>query len=142
MRVVFDRAGRLPVASALARTAREVPVVVCTAEPDGARARALAAEGVELVPAADLPAALRALRARGIHSVLAEGGAGIAGALLRHGLVDRLVIFQAPVILGEGALGAFATAPAAPAAGAHRLRVIARRRFADDLMTEYAMSTP
>lgn len=140
VRVVFDRAGRLPVASALASTAREVPVVVCTAEPDGARARALAAAGVELVPAADLPAALRALRARGIHSVLVEGGAGIAGALLRHGLVDRLVIFQAPVILGEGALGAFATAPAAPAAGAHRLRVIARRRFADDLMTEYAMT--
>jgi diaminohydroxyphosphoribosylaminopyrimidine deaminase/5-amino-6-(5-phosphoribosylamino)uracil reductase len=70
---------------------------------------------------------------------MVEGGSGIAGALLQHDLVDRLVIFQAPVILGAGALGAFTSAPAASSAGARRLRVIARRRFGDDLMTEYAL---
>lgn len=139
-RVVFDRAARLPAGSALVRTAGEAPVIVCTADPDSARARSLADAGVEVVSAHDLAQALRQLRRRGINSVMVEGGAGIAGALLQHDLVDRLVIFQAPVILGAGALGAFTGAPAASSAGARRLRVIARRRFGDDLMTEYALT--
>lgn len=141
VRVVFDRSARLSPDSALVRSAADVPVILCTAEPGSERARVLAAAGVELLPAAELPDAMRQLRRRGVHSILVEGGAGIAGALLQHELVDRLVIFQAPVILGAGALGAFATAPAATAAGARRLRVVTRRRFGDDLMTEYATDT-
>jgi diaminohydroxyphosphoribosylaminopyrimidine deaminase / 5-amino-6-(5-phosphoribosylamino)uracil reductase len=38
----------------------------------------------------DLPSLLRALGRRGVTRVLAEGGAGLAAALLRQGLVDRL----------------------------------------------------
>ncbi|MHB1225031.1 MAG: bifunctional diaminohydroxyphosphoribosylaminopyrimidine deaminase/5-amino-6-(5-phosphoribosylamino)uracil reductase RibD [Gemmatimonadaceae bacterium] len=139
-RVVFDRSARLPLGSALVRTAGESPVIVCTACSDSPGARALAGAGVELLPADDLIQALRRLRQRDIHSVMVEGGAGMAGALLQHDLVDRLVIFQAPVILGAGAVGAFTSAPAASASGARRLRVVARRRFGDDLMTEYALT--
>src|SRR5690606_32306313 len=102
-------------------------------------ARALADAGVELLLSADLPDALGQLGRRGVHSVMVEGGAGIAGALLRQELVDRLVIFQAPVILGAGAVGGFACAPAVRAAGARRLQIVARRRIGDDLVTEYAL---
>lgn len=51
----------------------------------------------------DLPAMLRALCARGINDVLCEGGGRLAGALLEAGLVDELLLFYAPKILGDPA---------------------------------------
>jgi diaminohydroxyphosphoribosylaminopyrimidine deaminase/5-amino-6-(5-phosphoribosylamino)uracil reductase len=71
-----------------------------------------------------------------------EGGAGIAGALLGAALVDRLIIFQAPVVLGAGALNAFGDLPAVPLAEARRLPVLARRAFGDDLMSVYSLRDP
>ncbi len=139
LRVVLDRSCRLPLDSALVRTARDVPVLVCTEQPESPAARALVAAGVELLPATDLSQVFRELRQRGVHSVLVEGGAGITGALLMRNLVDRLVIFQAPVILGAGALGGFSLAPAVPATEARRLRVVAHQRINDDLLTTYAL---
>ena len=47
-----------------------------------------------------LTAALKALGARGVTRVLVEGGGRIAAALLRFGLVDRLVWFHGPRIIG------------------------------------------
>ena len=139
-RVVFDREARLPPGGRLARGAADAPVIVVAERPDPARADALRGSGVELLVADGLPAALDALGARGIRSLLVEGGAGIAGALLGHRLVDRLVIFQAPIILGGGALAALAAAPAAAVGEARRLPVLERRELGDDLMTIYALS--
>ena len=91
------------------------------------------------VRVADLPAALRALRARGIRSLLVEGGAAIASAFLDAELVDRLVICQAPIVLGGGALAAFGATVPRRAAGVRRLPVLRRQEFGDDLMTIYAI---
>lgn len=139
LRVVFDRWARLPLESALVRTAAETPVLLYTADESSTAARALAAVGVQVVGVAALRDALEDLRSRGADSLLVEGGAGVAGALLEDAAVDRLIIFQAPVILGAGALGGFSRAPAATARDATRLRIVARRRFGDDTMTEYAL---
>jgi diaminohydroxyphosphoribosylaminopyrimidine deaminase/5-amino-6-(5-phosphoribosylamino)uracil reductase len=136
-RVVFDRRARLPLDSLLVRTARETPVLVVTVEPDGAAASALAAAGVEIVGAASLPEALRSLATLGVHAMLVEGGAGLAGAMLAHRVVDRLAIFQAPVLLGAGALPAFGRAPAATAGTAPRLRLVSRRAIGDDLLSVF-----
>jgi len=46
--------------------------------------------------------ALALLAARGVHSVLVEGGAAIAGAFVKAGLVDRVALFLAPKLLGGG----------------------------------------
>ncbi|MBK7835904.1 MAG: bifunctional diaminohydroxyphosphoribosylaminopyrimidine deaminase/5-amino-6-(5-phosphoribosylamino)uracil reductase RibD [Gemmatimonadetes bacterium] len=139
MRVVFSRSGRLPVTSILARTARDVPVLVMADDPDPAYESTLNEMGVELIPAASLGEALRALRARGVQSILVEGGARLAGALMFDRLVDRLVVFTAPVVLGAGALNAFHLAPAQRAEQADRLRIVDRQPFGDDLMTVYAL---
>lgn len=139
MRVVFSRSGRLPVTSVLARTARDVPVLVMADDPDPAYESTLNEMGVELIPAASLGEALRALRARGVQSILVEGGARLAGALMFDRLVDRLVVFTAPVVLGAGALNAFHLAPAQRAEQADRLRIVDRQPFGDDLMTVYAL---
>ncbi len=97
------------------------------------------AHGVTFVRVADLGAALRALRARGIRALLVEGGATLASALLDAELVDRLVIFQAPVVLGGGALAAFGATSPRRAASVRRLPVLRRQTFGDDLMTIYAI---
>lgn len=52
----------------------------------------------------DPPAAvLRALAGEGVQSVLLEGGPNLAASFVRHGLVDRVVWFLAPKLLGAGA---------------------------------------
>ncbi|MFE9249495.1 bifunctional diaminohydroxyphosphoribosylaminopyrimidine deaminase/5-amino-6-(5-phosphoribosylamino)uracil reductase RibD [Streptomyces sp. NPDC007088] len=50
----------------------------------------------------DLDALLAALHAREVRGVLVEGGAGLAGALLAAGLLDRVVGYLAPALLGAG----------------------------------------
>lgn len=96
-------------------------------------------QGMFFVRVADLPASLRALRARGIRSLLVEGGASIASAFLDAELVDRLVIFQAPIVLGGGALAAFGSTSPRRAANVRRIPVLRRQSFGDDLMTIYAI---
>lgn len=143
-RVVFDRQARLPVESRLVQTARKIPLTVITdvhhaAENAEAGAR-LRAEGVTLRGAPDLASALGQLRLDGIEHLLVEGGAVLASAFMEAGFVDRLITFQAPVILGEGALPAFVALPARAADTAPRLRVVTRREYGADLMTIYAVS--
>lgn len=62
---------------------------------------------LELRPGA-LPDELRALAREGVQSLLLEGGPTLATSFLREGLVDRVVVFVAPVLAGGGphALGA------------------------------------
>ncbi len=146
-RIVFDREARIAVQSRLVRTARDVPTVVVTESPDPARVSALHAAGVQTLTATSLTDALRQLREpgrvreHGVRALLVEGGARLAGAFIAAGCVDRLVIFQAPIVLGAGAANAFAYAPTATVASARRLRVVERRAIGggDDLMTTYAL---
>ena len=49
----------------------------------------------------DLPAVLALLAERGINEVHTEAGATLAGALLAQGLADELLLYQAPILLGE-----------------------------------------
>ncbi len=53
----------------------------------------------------DLNAALRDLAQRGINEVLVEAGSTLNGALLRAGLVDELLLYVAPQLLGDAARG-------------------------------------
>jgi diaminohydroxyphosphoribosylaminopyrimidine deaminase/5-amino-6-(5-phosphoribosylamino)uracil reductase len=137
LRVVFDTSARLPLDSRLVRSARESPVLVVCWAPDPAHAAALEHAGVELLHAASLPHALRALRARGVVSLLVEGGAGLASAFLQDAQVDRLIIFRAPILLGAGSLNAFGAMPPATIDGALRWQIVHARRFGDDEMTVY-----
>jgi diaminohydroxyphosphoribosylaminopyrimidine deaminase/5-amino-6-(5-phosphoribosylamino)uracil reductase len=142
LRVVFDTHLRLPATSALAQTAAEVPtLVVAGPGADAAPERATLVEaGVEVLRAASLRDALVALRNRGVRAVFAEGGAQLAGSLLREDLVDRLTIFQSPLVLGGKPLGAFAFAPDGFETSLAGRRVVECRTFGDDVMTTYALT--
>lgn len=137
-RIVFDRRLRLPLDSRLVRTAHESRTIVVSATLDTPEAHRLREAGVQLMRASSLSDALQSLRALDIRSILVEGGAEVGGALLGAGCVDRMVIFQAPVVLGAGARNAFAFTPAHALPDAPRWRVIDRRTLGPDVMTVYA----
>ncbi|BFU43805.1 bifunctional diaminohydroxyphosphoribosylaminopyrimidine deaminase/5-amino-6-(5-phosphoribosylamino)uracil reductase RibD [Krasilnikovia sp. MM14-A1004] len=90
LRVVVDSAGRTP-ATARVRDASAPTWIATAAElgtgPDGR---------------ADLSALLTTLYARGVRGVLLEGGPTLAGAFLAAGLVDRVIGYVAPKLLGAG----------------------------------------
>lgn len=137
LRCVFDPSARLPTTSQLARTARRVPTRILAQHPSDEARTALERLGVEVRAAPGILEHLAGLRSDGVRHLFVEGGAGIAGALLSAGLVDRLVIFTAPVLLGAGALPAFGTVrPPSPHLG--RWTVLEHRAFGDDTMTVYA----
>jgi diaminohydroxyphosphoribosylaminopyrimidine deaminase/5-amino-6-(5-phosphoribosylamino)uracil reductase len=108
VRVVLDGRLRLSPTSRLARGAREVPTWVITrAGADHASVAVLEQQGVEVLTVGideegrpDAGQTLAALAGRGITRVLVEGGAKVAASLLGAGLVDRLVWFQGPVVIG------------------------------------------
>ena len=80
----------------------------------------------------DLAAALQLLGARGINEVQVEAGPALCGALLRAGLVDELLLYQAPLLLGDGARPLFAGLGIEAMAGAVRLRLVEERAVGDD----------
>ena len=136
LRVVFSRAGRLPLDSRLAQGVDQAPVLVFAEAPDEAHATRLRALGVDVVQA-DLTGALRELKKRGVQSLLVEGGASLASSLVDAGVVDRLVIFEAPVELGSGALPALGT-PAKLEEVIRRSRQMSAERIGDDRMLVFA----
>lgn len=138
MRVVFSRTGRLPLTSNLAQRSHEGPVLVFASAPDPSYEHELRGLGVDVVAAATLPDALRLLKSRGVTSLLVEGGASLAASLLEANLIDRIVLFQAPVLLGEGALPAFGKLPATPALEARRWRPVHSEWIGDDHMVVLA----
>lgn len=138
LRIVFDRSARLSSQSVLAQTARETPTMIVTASSTRMPAD-LEKLGVEQLLAHDVGDALEQLRNRGIMSLMVEGGAGLAASFLAGNHVDRLVIFRAPIILGEGALGAFSGIASQELEHAPRFNLIETRALGDDVMTVYAI---
>ncbi|BCJ90626.1 riboflavin biosynthesis protein RibD [Terrihabitans soli] len=103
LRVIFDSSLRLPLASHIVTTAREVPVWVIAeqgASPDNERS--LAPHGIEVIRAplteegGDLIVALHILSERGIGRLMVEGGPAVAAQFLKKDLIDQAVIFQSP----------------------------------------------
>ena len=137
VRVVFDRALRLPLTSRLVASISEAPLWVMAGEsPDAERRRALEAAGARVFAAPDLRAGLAALRGAGVYSLFSEGGATLTGALLGEGAVDRLQLFYAPLLLGPEGVAAFAGVGSPPIEMARRWRTLRSERFgADTLIT-------
>ncbi len=136
LRVVADSRLRLPV------TARLLTVpgatLVATASADAERAAALTGAGVELVRLrradgrVDLAALLAHLAQREVNELLVEAGASLSGALLDAGLIDELIVYIAPHVLGAGARGMFDTPLLARMAERTSLTITDVRAFGPD----------
>ena len=145
LRVVADARLRTPPSARLVQSAGAAPVLVMTApgHPPVAQAPFIAA-GADIITAPahaggglDLPYLLRALGRRGVTRVLAEGGAGLAAALLRQGLVDRLVWFHAPAVMGGDGHPALEGLRLAALSAMPRFRRTALRAIGDDMLSEF-----
>lgn len=143
-RVVVSRGATLALDAKLVTTAREAPTwVVCTEAADPARQRGLVEAGVRVFPVAagadgsvELGAALRALAAAGVVSVLCEGGGTLHGRLRDAGLVDRVVCYVAPMLMGGGGVRAIGGEGALGLADVTRLRGWTVRPVGCDLRVE------
>ncbi|HEY0172575.1 MAG TPA: bifunctional diaminohydroxyphosphoribosylaminopyrimidine deaminase/5-amino-6-(5-phosphoribosylamino)uracil reductase RibD [Pyrinomonadaceae bacterium] len=138
LRVVLDERLRLGPESQLARTARETPVLVFTSESaEQGKVDALEKSGVEVLKSLrggrDLTLVLEELGRRQVQGLLVEGGAAVAGAFLRGGLVDKASFFVAPLILGGDALGAIGGAGPLTVDEAARLGDVETHRHGDDV---------
>lgn len=116
IRIVLDGQLRLPLTHDLVAQARERPTWLVTREgSDPARRRAYEDCGVDVIVVpvdADrrlsITASLKAFAARGLTRVLVEGGAYVAATLFSENLVDRIVWFHAPRIIGGDGIPAAA----------------------------------
>jgi diaminohydroxyphosphoribosylaminopyrimidine deaminase/5-amino-6-(5-phosphoribosylamino)uracil reductase len=105
VRVILDEDLKVSSESQLVLTASDAPVLIFAgANADEAKTSQLSARGVEMIcdstNGRDLKSVLATLGSREIQSVLVEGGAGIASALLEAELVDKVTFFIAPRIIG------------------------------------------
>jgi diaminohydroxyphosphoribosylaminopyrimidine deaminase / 5-amino-6-(5-phosphoribosylamino)uracil reductase len=80
----------------------------------------------------DLAAMLRELGRRGINELLVEAGMRLNGSLLAEGLVDELLIYQAPILLGDSARGMFGLPELSDLAGKRELRIMDARQVGRD----------
>jgi diaminohydroxyphosphoribosylaminopyrimidine deaminase/5-amino-6-(5-phosphoribosylamino)uracil reductase len=144
LRVVVDSRLQIPADAALLHLDSPAGTLIATtgqAPPD--RLRSIARDNVEILQVAeqegrvDLSDLLRELGTRGIQSLLLEGGAVLNQAFLEAGLVDRMMIFFAPKVLGgSDGKGIFAGCGVVRLAEAVQLREIRTSRFDDDILIE------
>ena len=108
LRVVLDSGLRMPLTMRILQGGN---VLVYAAVRDREKIAALEMAGatVSVLPDAngqvDLPAMLRDLAQRGCNELLLEAGSTLNGALLRAGLIDELLLYIAPQLLGDAARG-------------------------------------
>ena len=136
LRVVVDSKLEIPLT---AKILRGGPVLVAAAVDDEKRANSLRATGAEVVVLlnpdgkVELSGLLEELGRRGINEVHVEAGFKLNGSLLREGLVDELLLYLAPCLVGHDASGLFNLPELASLDGKHRLQVRDLRQIGEDI---------
>lgn len=140
LRVIVDADARTPPAAKVVRARDPQRTVIFVArDADVRRTNKLREAGVLLVTAPradgglDLGAVLRWLGQHGVNTVMSEAGPHVAGALVRGGLADRVLLLVSPVAGGDGP-PALEGVP--KASDLHDVRV---RRLGNDLALEGAL---
>ena len=143
LRVVVDAAGRVP-ADAAVFGGPAPTLVATTAHARRGTVEAWAAAGAEVVAFGDdgsggvaLPELLGHLGKRDVQGLIVEGGATLAWSFVSDGLVDRVVLYLAPKLVGGAeAPGVLAGRGFAPIGAALDLRIASVGRIGDDVRVE------
>lgn len=115
LRVVVDSGLRIPAAAKLLHEPGKV--CIATLERDTERRQPLIDAGAEIMDAIeadgriDLEKLMRHLAERECNEILVEAGPGLNGSLLEAGLIDEVIIYLAPHLLGDSARGMFSISP-------------------------------
>lgn len=148
LRVILDSWLRLPQASRLVKSVKDDVLILC-ASADEARQREIEKLGVRverITPMADgrpdLRDVLKHLGKHEITSLLIEGGATLNWAALSSGIVDKLFLYYAPKILGEGSVPFTTRQGEGAHHGAIQARHIQVHQFAEDFAVEGYLKDP
>ncbi|MCF6353971.1 MAG: bifunctional diaminohydroxyphosphoribosylaminopyrimidine deaminase/5-amino-6-(5-phosphoribosylamino)uracil reductase RibD [Candidatus Polarisedimenticolaceae bacterium] len=110
-RLVLDSSLRMPLHSKMLSLPGETTILCLEGEPERQGALETAGAVVVTLPElrgrVDLRAAMRYLARQEINEILLEAGPQLAGSMLQAGLLDELVIYMAPHLMGDGAKGLF-----------------------------------
>lgn len=138
LRVIVDARLRMPPSARTLKLAGEV-LVLTSGSLDDSRVAALRDAGARVDHVAgnaehcDLRAVVERLGALEINDVWVEAGAGFNGALLQAGLIDELIIYVAPRLLGDTARGMFSVPALDSLAASWNLGFDDVRMIGDDL---------
>ena len=105
VRIVCDSHLQIPLECKLVKTAKDIETIVCYAEENEEKQKALMEAGVQLIKAekdgqVDLEKLMMELGSMEIDSVLVEGGGAIHGSFLTSGLVQKVYCYIAPKMIG------------------------------------------
>jgi diaminohydroxyphosphoribosylaminopyrimidine deaminase/5-amino-6-(5-phosphoribosylamino)uracil reductase len=118
------------------------PPIIFTVSGDADKRRRLEAAGADIVSApvdttkagkTDLAAIARDLGQRGFNEVMVETGARLNGSLLAAGVVDEIVLYLAPMFLGDAAQGLFALPEFTRLDEAMKVRIVDMRNVGGDV---------
>lgn len=147
IRVVLDRALRIPGTSKLVHSARETPLWVMTSNlSEAPAAMKLGAAGAQVMrvpvttappPGLDLKAVLHALSEKGITRLLVEGGARVASSFVSAALVDEVWLLRGPEPVGADGIAALDALPLAAITQSPAFRVRASETLQNDTLTIY-----
>jgi diaminohydroxyphosphoribosylaminopyrimidine deaminase/5-amino-6-(5-phosphoribosylamino)uracil reductase len=146
VRVVLDRALRLPGSSRLVHSAREVPLWVMTSNlAEAPAAMKLGAAGAQVIrvaatsapPGLDLLAALHALAEKGVTRLLVEGGSRVASSFAAADLVDEMWLLRSANSIGADGVPALDALPLSAITQSPQLKVRASEMLQNDTLTIY-----
>ena len=146
VRVVLDRALRIPGTSRLVHSARETPLWVMTSDlSEAPAAMKLGAAGAQVIrvaatrspPGLNLPAVLQALSEKGISRLMVEGGARVASSFVSADMVDEVWLLRGPEAIGANGIPALDALPLSALTGSPALRVRASESVGKDTLTIY-----
>ena len=146
VRVVLDRALRIPGTSRLVHSARETPLWVMTSDlSEAPAAMKLGAAGAQVIrvaatrspPGLNLPAVLQALSEKGISRLMVEGGARVASSFVSADMVDEVWLLRGPEAIGADGIPALDALPLSALTGSPALRVRASESVGKDTLTIY-----
>jgi diaminohydroxyphosphoribosylaminopyrimidine deaminase/5-amino-6-(5-phosphoribosylamino)uracil reductase len=145
VRILLDRNLSLPLTAKLVVSAASHPTwIVVGPDVAAARGKAYRDAGVELIDGSldakrrlDLTAVMAELGRRGLTRILVEGGSRLTAALLAEDLVDRLLWFRSPGIIGGDGIPAAAPLSLASLTEMPRFQRIAVETLGEDLLESY-----
>jgi diaminohydroxyphosphoribosylaminopyrimidine deaminase/5-amino-6-(5-phosphoribosylamino)uracil reductase len=139
-RVVIDSRLDTPLE---AKILKGEPPLILTVSDDAVKRDALVAKDAQVVRVpsegtkTDLAAVARLLAERGCNEVMVETGGKLMGSLLDAGVVDEIVVYYAPVILGDKAQPLFVLPELTRLADARRADVVDVRAFGPDVRVTF-----
>jgi diaminohydroxyphosphoribosylaminopyrimidine deaminase/5-amino-6-(5-phosphoribosylamino)uracil reductase len=145
LRVIVDSRLRIPLDSQLVRTAGQYPTLVATSPTaSSSKLQRLAKAKVEVLIIkkdaqghVSLRGLMKELARRGVVSLLLEGGPTVNASAIKEGLVDRLIFFSAPKIIGgQRAPGVIGGEGVLRVKEAKAVKILKVRRIGPDVLVE------